>query len=197
MPAEGQLSEVHDRIAKRRVVALIRVSTAEQGRDDRGGIPRQRAVIEDTIQRKNLECLRIFEIHACSGTEVLRNSEIQEILKIVSTGVGLVVADLDRLFRPTEPADYVILQVFKDSGSIIFSGETEYNLANKDSALFASMRSAYSAYEIQLFKDRVRAAHREKGRRDGRGSLPRAEESRSRRANQHRRWCDAESGRGE
>jgi DNA invertase Pin-like site-specific DNA recombinase len=166
MPLKVEVIEPKDSVAKRRVVALIRVSTAEQGRDDRGGIPRQRSVIEDTIRRKNLECLRIYEIHACSGTEVLRNPEIQEILKIVSTGVGLVVADLDRLFRPTEPADYVILQVFKDSGSIIFSGETEYNLADKDSALFASMRSAYSAYEIQLFKDRVHKTNEGK-RREG------------------------------
>src|SRR5437899_3955825 len=103
---------------RRRVVALIRVSTADQGRDDRGGIPRQRRVIEQTIATKNLDCLRIYEISDCSGTQVLHNRDVQEILQLISSKVvtGLVVADLDRLFRPAEPTDYAILQSFKDTG---------------------------------------------------------------------------------
>ncbi len=139
------------------VVGLIRVSTADQARDDRAGIARQRRVIEETIQRKNLHCRRIYEITG-SGSDMLRNPDIREILEIVSRGIGLVVADLDRLFRPTEPADYVILQVFKDSGAIIYSGDTEYDLANKDSALFANIRSAISGYELQLIKERQKGA---------------------------------------
>jgi site-specific DNA recombinase len=151
--------------APREVVGLIRVSTADQARDDRAGIARQRRVIEDTIQRKNLRCRRIYEIQDCSGTDVLRNPDIQEILRIVSNGgVGLVLADLDRLFRPSEPSDYKILQVFKDSGSIIFSGDTEYDLANKDSALFANIRSAISGYELQLIKERAHGAKEAKRR---------------------------------
>src|SRR6266446_993683 len=152
--------------APRDCVALVRVSSRTQARADRAGIARQRRVIEDTIQRKNLHCRHIYEIQDCSGTDVLRNPDIQEILRIVSTGVGLICADLDRLFRPTEPADYVILQTFKDSGSIIYSGDTEYDLANKDSALFANIRSAISGYELALIKERAHGA-KESKRRSG------------------------------
>lgn len=164
MPAKPESSPFVQTSKPCEVVGLIRVSTADQARDDRAGIARQRRVIEETIQRKNLHCRRVYEITDCSGTDVLRNPHIQEILEIVSTGVGLVVADLDRLFRPSEPADYVILQVFKDSGAIIYSGDTEYDLANKDSALFANIRSAISGYELQLIKERAHGAKEAKRR---------------------------------
>ena len=146
------------------VVGLVRVSTAEQARDDRAGIARQRQVIEETIRRKNLRCRKVYELHDVSGTEVLRNRQIQEILEIVKTGVGLVVADLDRLFRPSEPADFAILQFFKDARATIYSGDSEFDLNNKDSALFANIRSAISGYELQLIKERAHGAKEAKRR---------------------------------
>lgn len=151
---------------KRRVVGLIRVSTADQARDDRGGIPRQRSIIEKTIAQKNLDCIRIYEISDVSGTQVLANSDIQEILQLVATGVatGLVVADLDRLFRPENPSDFAVLQAFKDTGAIIYSSDIEYHLDQKDSALFANIRSAISGFELQLIKERQQGAKEAKRR---------------------------------
>lgn len=158
-------------LVRPRVVGLTRVSTADQGRDDRGGVPRQRQIIEQTIATKNLDCLRIYELSDCSGTQVLHNPDVQEILQLVASKVvdGLVVADLDRLFRPSEPTDYAILQVFKDTGAVIYSGDTEYRLQDKDSALFANIRSAISEYELKLIKERAQGAKEIKRRR---GELP-------------------------
>ena len=145
---------------KRRVVGLVRVSTSQQATDDRGGIPRQRRVIEQTIKNKNLDCLRVYELADVSGTDVIRNPTVIEVLQLVRSGVvtGLVVADLDRLFRPSEPTDYAILQVFKDTGAIIFSGDSEYDLRQKDSALFANIRSAISGFELALMRERQQGA---------------------------------------
>ena len=128
-------------------------------------------MIEQTIATKDLDCLRIYEISDCSGTVVLQNADVQEILRLIGSKVvtGLVVADLDRLFRPTEPTDYAILQVFKDTGAVIFSGDTEYRLQEKDSALFANIRSAISSYELALIKDRAHGAKESKRRA---GELP-------------------------
>jgi DNA invertase Pin-like site-specific DNA recombinase len=102
-----------------------------------------------------------------SGTEVLRNPTVLEILNLVRTGVvhGLVVADLDRLFRPTEPTDYAILQVFKDTNATIYSGDTEYKLGTKDGQLMSNLRSAISGFEIQLMKERQQGAREEKRRK--------------------------------
>ena len=151
---------------RKRVVGLIRVSTADQARDDRGGIPRQRRSICETIQRKDLDCLRIYEVSDVSGTQVRSNPDIQEILRLVASGVieGLVVADLDRLFRPDCPSDYAILQVFKDTGAVIYCGETTYDLAQRDSALFANIRSAISGWELGVMKERQQGAKEAKRR---------------------------------
>lgn len=170
MPNPLTNTDLLDHVPPReRVVALIRVSTAGQANEDRGGIPRQRRVIDDTIRSKNLDCVRVYEISDVSGTQVLQNPDVLEILQLVKNRVisGLVVADLDRLFRPAEPTDYAILQVFKDTGAIIYSGDTEYDLSKRDSALFANIRSAISGFELSLMKDRQQGA-KEAKRREGR-----------------------------
>lgn len=152
--------------ARKRVVGLIRVSTAGQAKDDRGGIPRQRRVIEETIRLKNLDCIRTYVVSDCSGTQVLVHPDIQQILKLIASRVatGLVVADLDRLFRPDQMTDYAILQSFKDTGAIIYSGDTEYDLTNRDSTLFAGIRSAISGFELSLMKERQQGAKEAKRR---------------------------------
>lgn len=154
-----------------RVVGLIRVSTAEQAADDRGGIPRQRQVIEDTIKRKNLDCLRVYELSGVSGTQVLDDPQIQEILRMISSKVisGIVLADLDRLFRPSEPIHYAILQGFKDTGAIIYSEGMEYDMQDRNSALQANIRSAFASFELSLMKERQQGACEAKRRA---GMLP-------------------------
>ena len=147
---------------RKRVVGLVRVSSAQQGTDDRAGKPRQREVIRKTIERHNLDCLRIYEL-TVSGTNVTNHPDIIEILQLIGSRVidGLVVADLDRLFRPDQPTDYAILQTFKDTGATIYSGETTYNLGTKDGMLFSGIRSSVSAYELGLMKERQQGAKEE------------------------------------
>lgn len=148
---------------RKSVVGLVRVSSARQCGEDRAGIPRQRETIRRTIERHNLDCLRIYEL-TVSGTNVTNHPDIIEILQLIGSRVidGLVVADLDRLFRPDQPTDYAILQTFKDTGATIYSGETTYNLGTKDGMLFSGIRSSVSAYELGLMKERQQGAKEEK-----------------------------------
>jgi len=151
-----------------RVVGLIRVSTAEQASDTRGGIPRQKAIIEETVRRKGLNCVRIFELIDVSGTQVLTSPLMNELLQLIATKqvCGVIVSDLDRLFRPADPADFAILQFFKDAGATIYSGECEYDLSKKESTLFTLIRSAVSGFELSLLRDRQQGA-KEAKRRSG------------------------------
>lgn len=144
---------------RKKVVGLIRVSTAGQAGDDRGGIPRQREVIRRTIEANNLDCLRTYELEV-SGTEVREHPDIIEILRMVSSGIvdGLVLADLDRLFRPDRPDQFAILQTFKDSGATIYSGDTTYDLGSKDGLLFSGIRATIAGYELALIKERMMGA---------------------------------------
>lgn len=164
--AARQLDPALPSAAKPRVVGLVRVSTASQAEEGRGGLARQHTVIRHTVERKGLDCLRVYELTDVSGTTVLQNPQIQEILGLVKSGIiqGLVVADLDRLFRPDCPTDFAILQVFKDTGAVIHSGDIEYDLSSKHGLLFSHIRSAISGYELSLMKERQQGAKEEKRR---------------------------------
>lgn len=149
---------------RKRVVSLVRVSTQQQAGEHAGGIPRQRQIIERTISARNLDCLRVYEIADCSGTDVRNHPDIRELLQLIATRVvdGLVVADLDRLFRPDQPTDFALLQVFKDTAATIYSGDTVYELGTKDGLLFSGIRSAISGFELQLMRERQQGAKEEK-----------------------------------
>ncbi len=154
IPASGSSSE---RIP---VVALLRVSSAGQGADDRGGLPRQREIVNRTLATKNLNCVDWIELVDVSGTNTLTHPTIRDVLRRILIGEvrGLVVADIDRLFRPTEPANFAMLQVFRDVGAKIYSGDTEYDLTTKDGMLFSSIRSAFAGFELNLMKERQMGA---------------------------------------
>ena len=70
---------------KKKVIGIIRVSTDQQAEDDRGGMPRQRAVIERTIDVQGLDCIEIIELAGVSGTEVRSDPRVQRILRSAPT----------------------------------------------------------------------------------------------------------------
>ncbi len=148
-------------------MALIRVSSTEQGADSRGGLDRQREVVNRTIANKNLQCIDLIELVDVSGTNTSTHPQIRDVLRRILNGEvrGLVMADIDRLFRPTEPSNFAMLQVFKDVGAKIYSGDFEYDLTTKDGLLFSSIRSAFAGFELNLMRERQMGACEAKRRR--------------------------------
>lgn len=148
------------------VVALVRVSTEGQAAEGRGGIARQWETINRTIVAKGLNCVERIELVDVSGTTISQNVKMREVLRRILNGElqGIVVAELDRLFRPTEPSSYAILQVFKDMGANIYAGDFEYDLTTKTGLLFSSIRSAISGFEIGLMRERQQGAKEAKRR---------------------------------
>jgi len=149
------------------VVGLLRVSTKDQADDDRAGLGRQREVINRTIKLNDLNCIRVYEISDVSGTNVRNASEIKEILQLVENGIvtGVVVADLDRLLRPDRFEDFGLLQVFQDSGAILFCGSSEIDLSTKDGFLTGGIRASIAGFELRLIKERMLGAKEEKRRK--------------------------------
>jgi DNA invertase Pin-like site-specific DNA recombinase len=131
-----------------------------------GRYERQREVIDRTIKFKNLNCLKIYEIADVSGTNVRNAPEIQEILRLVENRnvSGVVVADLDRLLRPDRFEDFSLLQVFQDSGAILYCGSTELDLSTKDGFLTGGIRASIAGFELRLIKERMLGAKEEKRR---------------------------------
>lgn len=149
-----------------RVVSLVRVSTEGQAAEGRAGLERQREVIRRTVKAKNLNCIAHHELIDVSGTAVAGHPVIKDIFRAILDGSisGVVVADLDRLYRPDEPQSFAVLQVFKDMGAKIYSGDAEYDLRTKDGLLFSSIRGAIAGFELGLIKERLHGAKETKRR---------------------------------
>ena len=146
------------------VVGLTRVSTRDQAADDRAGLDRQMEVINRTIRQKGLNCIKTYEVSDVSGTNVRNCPEIREILRLVEGGVvsGVVLPDLDRLLRPDRFEDFSLLQVFQDSGAILYCGPTELDLSSKDGFLTGGIRASVAGFELRLIKERMLGAKEEK-----------------------------------
>lgn len=149
------------------VVGIVRVSTEGQAADSRAGLARQREVIRLAVAAKGLHCVEVVELHV-SGTVAVGHPEMLRIYNLISNGTikGVVVADLDRLFRPDEPSSYAALQVFKDMGAKIYAGDTEYDLTTPNGFLHSSIRGAIAGFELSLIKERMQGA-KEARRRSG------------------------------
>lgn len=143
-----------------RVVSLVRVSTEAQAAENRAGLERQREVIRRTVKAKGLTVVGNYELTDVSGTSTGKHPAIREILKLILDGKidGIVLADLDRLFRPDRPENYAVLQTFQDMGAKIYSGDFEYDLRTKDGLLFGSIRAAIAGFELSLIKERQQGA---------------------------------------
>ncbi|MEI8352377.1 MAG: recombinase family protein, partial [bacterium] len=149
---------------RHKVVGLIRVSTKEQADDDRAGIARQREVIAHTVLVKRLDLVSTIQLDDVSGTNVRHCSEIVELLSLVEKKniQGVVLADLDRLLRPDRFEDFSLLQVFQDSGAILYCGDQEINLASDSGYLLAGVQALLSGNELRTIKRRINGAKEEK-----------------------------------
>jgi DNA invertase Pin-like site-specific DNA recombinase len=105
------------------VISLLRVSKEEQARLGRGGIERQREDNKRTIQRLGLPMEREVEVVDVSGTDVERDPQFQRIFRDLKRPdiAGVVISSLDRLFRPQNFRDMVILDHFRSNGKKIFT----------------------------------------------------------------------------
>jgi DNA invertase Pin-like site-specific DNA recombinase len=142
------------------------VSTADQAAEDRGGLPRQREIVQRTIAQRGLNCIRDFEVSNVSGTNVRNCPEVQEILRMVGEREiqGVVIADLDRLLRAEKVEDSQLLQVFQDTGAILYSGGADLNFSSPDGRLTGLIRVALTGFELDLFKERIRGSKEAKRR---------------------------------
>lgn len=147
------------------VVGIVRVSTEMQASDGRAGLARQREVIRLAVAAKGLHCVEVVELHV-SGTVAVGHPEMIRIYSMISNGTikGVVVSDLDRLFRPSEPSGYAALQVFQHMGAKIYAGDTEYDLSTSNGLLHSSIRGAIAGFELSLIKERMQGAKEAKRR---------------------------------
>jgi len=149
------------------VIELIRVSTEGQAAEDRAGIPAQRAVNRRTAAQYGLSIVKTIEISDVSGAAVLRTPEIQELLRLIESPQihGVVAKEFSRLMRPENFSDYVLLQAFADSNTVLYLPEGPIDLSSKSGRLLGTIRAAMAGLERSEILERMWHAKEEKRRR--------------------------------
>ena len=150
----------------KKVIELIRVSTTEQARDDRASIPAQHAINLRTATAYGLEIVDCIELVNVSGAAVLRTSEMQRLLKRIEqpTIHGVVVREFSRMIRPDTFADYVLLQTFQDTGTVLYLPDGPIDFGNKTGRFLGTIRAAIAGMERSELLERVWGAKEQKRR---------------------------------
>jgi DNA invertase Pin-like site-specific DNA recombinase len=99
---------------KRKVVALLRVSTLEQSKGDRTGIERQQADIDFYCMEYGLDVVETFAFDGISGAIVTRTPRFKEMIALLKKPhiAGVVFASLDRFCRPDDLTAYKVFEPF-------------------------------------------------------------------------------------
>lgn len=141
----------------KRVIELIRVSTAGQAAEDRASIPAQRTVNQRTAAAYDLTIVRSIELSDVSGASVLKAPEIQELLTLMESPEihGVVCREFSRLMRPENFADYALLQVFVDTNTVLYLPEGPIDFASKTGRLMGTIRGAIAGMERTEILERI------------------------------------------
>jgi len=144
----------------KKAIALIRVSTESQAADDRAGIPAQRAAIQRIAQQYQLEIVRTIELTDVSGTAVLRAPEMQELLRLIESPEihGVIAREFSRLMRPERFEDFVLLQGFADTQTVLYLPDGPLDLASKSGSLMGGLRALMAGFERREILDRMNGA---------------------------------------
>ena len=149
--------------SERKVIELIRVRTSGQAGDDRASIPAQRAINARTARTLGLEIVDSIELVNVSGAAVLRTPEMQQLLKRIEDPAihGVVVREFSRVMRPDNFADYVLLQTFQDTGTILYLPDGPIDLGSRTGRLMGTLRAAIAGMERSEILERVWSAKEE------------------------------------
>ena len=162
----------------KKVIQLIRVSTEGQAGDDRAGIQAQRETNGRTARAYGLEVVKTVTIIDVSGSAVLRSPEMQQLLDLIKSPEihGVLAKEFSRLMRPDNFADYVLLQHFIETKTILYLPDGPMDLASKQGKLLGAIRAAMAGLEradiverTQAAKEAMRRAGKHPG---GRATLP-------------------------
>jgi DNA invertase Pin-like site-specific DNA recombinase len=151
----------------KKVIELIRVSTAAQAGDDRASIPSQHAVNRRTCEFYGLQIVRSIVIIDVSGTQVSNTPEMQELLRLIRDPEihGVVAREFSRLMRADGFADLNILQHFIETRTQLYLGEGPIDLTSKWGPLVGGMRALFANVERTEMLERIASAKEAKRRR--------------------------------
>ena len=152
----------------KRVIQLLRVSTAGQAAEDKASLPTQRAINQRTAEVFGLVIVRSIEMSDVSGAAILLAPEMQMLISLIHDPEihGVVAREFSRLMRPENFADFGLLQTFAETNTILYLPEGPIDFASDDGRMLGGMKALMSGAErISIRKTiwRVKEEKRRKG----------------------------------
>lgn len=141
----------------KRVVAYLRVSTAEQGNSGLG-LEAQRAAIERECQHRGWELVRVYE-EVASGKSKDKRPKLAEALSALAgkEADGLVVAKLDRLSRSV--VDFgKILAESRGQGWALVALDLQVDTSTSTGKMVANVLMTVAEWERETIVERTKAA---------------------------------------
>lgn len=122
------------------VAAIIRASSALQGREGKESIPRQKTSITETCSRYGLAIIKPYTLIDVSGGDIDQTPEWRELKGFLSNGVieGVVVDNVDRLLRATE-WNFNVYRDLADCGAKIWTPEGPKDPSDPSDTMFLGM----------------------------------------------------------
>jgi len=141
----------------KKVIELIRVSTKEQAGEDRAGIPAQLAANKQTAAQYGLEIIQTVQMVDVSGAEVLYEPAMQQLLNDIRSPEidGVVTKEFSRLMRPENYGDWVILQRFVETNTLLYLPTGPLDFSDKRDRVVAMFSGMMSGYELSTIKERM------------------------------------------
>ncbi len=162
-----------------KAIEFLRVSTPEQAKDDRAGLPRQREANARTIERFGLEIVKTLELIGVSGALVLEAPEVKEMLSMIESDEikGIVVADWDRLGRFVKLMDSAyFIDRLRETDTKVYTPDGITDLTTQSGSMMGGFQSIIASNELIQIKKRMFEAKKIKRRKgkhpDGDQTLP-------------------------
>ena len=135
----------------------LRKSRMEEGMDTDEVLRRHRQALEECAQRHGLTILEYFP-EVVSGESLYARPQMLRLLEAVEAGKcdAVLCMDLDRLSRGRMKDQGIILDAFKDSGTLIVTPEKVYDLSDEIDDELAEFKTFMSRREYKIINKRLR-----------------------------------------
>ena len=144
-------------LAGRTAAAYLRKSRMEEGMDTEEVLRRHRQGLEECALRHGLDIAEYYP-EVVSGESLCTRPQMLRLLEDVEAGRfhAVLCMDLDRLSRGRMKDQGIILDAFRDSGTLIVTPDKVYDLADEIDDELAEFKTFLSRREYKIINKRLR-----------------------------------------
>ncbi len=137
--------------------AYLRKSRMEEGMDTEEVLRRHRQGLNECAQRHGLDIVAYYP-EVVSGESLYARPQMLRLLEDVEAGKydAVLCMDLDRLSRGRMTDQGIILDAFKDSGTLIVTPDKVYDLSDEIDDELAEFKTFMSRREYKIINKRLR-----------------------------------------